>query len=200
MKTILACLLIVVATSPSWGDVEVLNQPLSTGQVYTVPSGRVLLLEAGVASTEGSGSLSIRTPGASFSFAYSSNTSLPTSSTPRQPIYLKEGTTITGGGTGRSYVIFGRLATPNELYASTDPATEISLSADTATIVARADSKRPVRFELQESTDLESWTQAIVSSFTTTRDAITAEVAKSPAGRPKFVRAVPKVIPVDAGG
>jgi hypothetical protein len=200
-KTMLSFFLATLAPALSWGDVEAFNHPLASGQVYTVPAGKVLLLEAGAASTTGTGTLSIRTPGSSFAFSYSTNTSLPTSGNPRQPLYLKEGTTLGTTGEGRDFVIFGRLATPDELYASSEPTSEIDISGGSARVVfAETKSKWPVRFALQESTDLVSWIKAAVSSITTTRSTVSANLPKSADEKSKFVRAVAKEIPVGAGG
>ena len=200
-KSILPLFLAALVPAMSWGDVEAFNHPLASGETYTVPAGRVLLLEAGVASTTGTGTLSIRTPGSSFAFSYSTNTSLPTSATPRQPLYLKEATRIGTTGEGRDFVILGRLATPDELYANSEPTSDIEISGGAARVVfAETRSKRPVRFVLEESTDLMSWIKAAVSSLTTTRSTVSADVAKSDGEKTRFFRAVPKEIPVEGGG
>ncbi len=86
----------------------------------------------------------------------------------------------------------------DELYAkSCAPTSTIEVEDESATIVARAESRRPVRFQVQESTDLITWLKAAVISISASRDSIVAGVAKSPGEDAKFVRAVAKRIPVD---
>ncbi len=198
MKTIFAAAFLALSPALTWADVEVINYSIPARGNYKVPDGKVLLLEAGVNNSEGTGDLEIRIPGAAFDFPYNTNTNMPTGDNRRQPLYLEEGAMIMAPSTNsaRRFIIFGRLVTPDELYASNGSSAEIEVSGGKTTVVAKSDSPRPVKFDLEESSDLVTWMKAIVSGFSTTKNSISAEIETSPGEQRKFVRAVAKEVPV----
>ena len=199
MKANFVAAFLALSTSLTWADVEVINHHFGSGASYTVPDGMVLLLEAGINNNQATGPLTIQIPGASFSFDYNTNTNMPTGDSRRQPLYLKEKTVIKApSGSGR-FIIFGRLVTPDELYASNGSSAEIEVSGGKATVVAKANSSHPVRFKMEESSDLVTWMKAVVSSISTTKNSLSAEIETSPGEERKFVRAVAKEVPVGTG-
>ena len=199
MKKHLLSLLVLLAGSGLCSvsaEVLPLNHELASGLSYTVPQGQVLLLEAVVSSTA-TGGVSIQVPGASFSFLFGVSTVLKAGSLDRG-LLLKEGTVITAPTTGGiNYLLFGRLATVEELYAKVDAEQDLEIAGGQALLTVQADSKRPVRYRVEESGDLQEWSPAEGEVVQTGRARLTAALETSGEAPRKFLRARAKEIPAD---
>ncbi len=207
-KTKLAILIVstsmAAASSSSsvFGAVVPCNHIVRPSAPYIVPTGKTLIFDVAV-MTQGNGpaNIQILVPGASGNefFNYSATNALNHGNHHGvgHTMHFAGGTRFqVPSGLNFSFIVIGKLADDADLFACV-PSTlgPVQDSPDDLRAVAKVSSPRPVRIEVEESTNLATW--VVASAAQVVKQAIgeyAVSVPKAGAAR-KFVRAKARVRP-----
>ena len=183
---------------PARADVTAVNINLDdTNPSYTVPAGKVLLLEHllwRLESESTNQTISIRFPGAANVHIQSFSSEEPDMTSYARPLRLSAGVTVLSlinvNVDWRDVTLVGLLVDPEDLYAAKIPVDldgSLNVGGTAVAAVAKFSSPRPRAVKVVSSTDLEDFTEEEAATVTETADPSIAMVSAPVSGARSFV-------------
>jgi hypothetical protein len=178
---------LLVASTSTLAQIEPIMLNVSTTEHYTVPMGKVLVIQN--VNAPSSSSLILSKGGTTNIlsdnfFKYDQDRSFVS-----YPLILPEGTYIRSGR--YSWAIFGVLVDPEDLYVGVDHSLDDveNISAVAMNLKIRTVSARPVRFEVETTESLQTaWSRNTDATVTPTQDRKEYDLTVPTSGGGLFVR------------
>jgi hypothetical protein len=190
MKITKAAVLIwLFASLPAFGAVEAVLFHITTNETFTVPAGKVLIIENYMGDM-GRGSHRIEKGTNSFILNFDDGREFGV----KLPVKIPEGWTLRGfvddNGGATDVVIFGLLVSPSDLFASAQHRLDqIAVNGGMASLDIQMASPRPARIAVEKSSEADQGWQAAENAVVTPTADKSRYVAAVPVGGDKgFIR------------